>query len=348
MILNYKMKYSKLTYYLLAVLCIMATSCVTDGVMDDNIMNIPGDPIKGGKINFSLTFPGMSSTWAIDGEADDSANERTINDVQIYTFVKGKFVEQVKYVLIGGVNGEATRFIEGKLSETYATGISMDFIVITNAENKGVHDVNMNPGDSKNDLYRQLVFGYIKDTDRSINLPMWGEGTIESVRSGENNIGELMLKRAVAKVNVMVNDGKGIIDFKITEVQLHNYNTQGYCAPIENDGPSIPGNSTLSADFLTSGILNGTEGNKVENKFYIPEHQNTGAQTEKKVYLVIKAMARGKEKSYKIPFSENGKDYNVLRNHMYVFNITSVKMDVTLDYEVKVWDEENIDVPSFD
>ena len=348
MILNCKMKYSKLTYYLLAVLSIMATSCVTDGVIDDNIYkNIPGAPVEGAKINFALTFPDIP-TRGIDGESEGLVAEREINDAQIYTFVEGRFVEQIKYVLIGKRDEEGNRFIEGKLSGTYSTGTRMDFIVIVNAKNKKVEDVTMTPGDSKTDLYKQLVFGYNKEMNYSTNIPMWGEGTIASITSGKNNIGDLTLKRAVAKVNVMVNDGKGITDFKITEVRLHNYNTQGYCAPIENDGPSIPGNSTLSADFLTSGILNGTEGNKIENKFYIPEHQNTGAQTEKKIYLVIKAVARGKEKSYTIPFSENGKDYNVLRNHMYVFNITSVKMDVTLEYEVKAWDEENIDVPSFD
>lgn len=348
MILNYKMKYSKLTYYLLAVLCVMATSCVTDGVMDDDIKNIPGEPIKGGKINFALTFPETSPTRGIDGEADDSANERTINDVQIYTFVGDLFVEQVKYVLIGGVNGEITRFVEGKLSGTYDTGTSMDFIVITNVENKGVRNVKMNPGDSKTDLYRQLIFSYGKTADRSTNLPMWGEGTIESIQSGKNNMGELTLKRAVAKVNVTVNDGKGITDFVITEVQVHNYNTQGYSAPIKNDGPSIPDSSTLSTDFLTSGTLSDTEGNRVENKFYIPEHKNKGAEERNKVFLVIKSLARGKVKTYTIPFSENGKDYDVLRNHIYVFNITSVKMDVTLEYEVKAWEIENINVPSFD
>lgn len=63
---------------------------------------------------------------------------------------------------------------------------------------------------------------------------------------------------------------------------------------------------------------------------------------------MIKSLARGKVKTYTIPFSENGKDYDVLRNHIYVFNITSVKMDVTLEYEVKAWEIENIDVPSFD
>ena len=91
------MKYSHLTYYLLAILCMMATSCVSDGVMGDCPIdnNDQAVLIEGGKVNFALTFP-TSSTRGINGSSEGLASERTINDVQVYTFVGGKFVEKVK------------------------------------------------------------------------------------------------------------------------------------------------------------------------------------------------------------------------------------------------------------
>ncbi len=347
------MKYSKLTYYLLAILCVMATSCVTDGVMDDCSINdkSQAQPIEGGKVNFALTFP-TTSTRGITDTSDGLVNERTVNDVQIYTFVRNQFIEKVKYVLISGANGDVTRFVEGKLLETYTSNTAMDFVVIVNAESKGVQNISMNSGDNKADLYEQLLFNYNKDYDWSTDIPMWGEGRISSVKSGENNIGELTLKRAIAKVNVTVANGQGLKDFEITKIQLHNYNTQGYCAPINSDGPSIPETSNISKDFLTSGTLSGGEGNKFENKFYIPEHLNIGVQSENKVYLTITATVKSKTGvKYTIPFSENSTDYNVLRNYIYVFNITNVKMDIdvtsTLEYEVKAWNEETVDIPSF-
>ena len=90
------MKYSHLTYYLLAILCMMATSCVSDGVMGDCPIdnNDQAVLIEGGKVNFALTFP-TSSTRGINGSSEGLASERTINDVQVYTFVGGKFVEKV-------------------------------------------------------------------------------------------------------------------------------------------------------------------------------------------------------------------------------------------------------------
>ena len=99
------MKYSHLTYYLLAILCMMATSCVSDGVMGDCPIdnNDQAVLIEGGKVNFALTFP-TSSTRGINGSSEGLASERTINDVQVYTFVGGKFVEKVKYILISGTN----------------------------------------------------------------------------------------------------------------------------------------------------------------------------------------------------------------------------------------------------
>lgn len=185
------MKYSHLTYYLLAILCMMATSCVSDGVMGDCPIdnNDQAVLIEGGKVNFALTFP-TSSTRGINGSSEGLASERTINDVQVYTFVGGKFVEKVKYILISGTNGDATRFVEGKLTETYMTGTAMDFVVMVNTESKGVQSPTMTKGNSKADLYKQLVYSY-EGKNWSTNIPMWGEGTIASIQSGEYNIGEL-------------------------------------------------------------------------------------------------------------------------------------------------------------
>lgn len=344
------MKYSKLTYYLLAVLCITAMSCVTEGVMDD-YPNFNGNQaiIKDAHVNFMLTFPSNVSTR---GTTNDLDNERKINDVHVYTFQNDRFVEEIEYVVIDGKDGDISRNIDGKLSGEYISGTVMEFVVIINVEKKGINNITLTKGNNKETLYKQLLFGFNKSDNWMEYISMWGVGTIQDIKEGVNQ-GSLTLKRAIAKVNVTVANGQGLKDFEIKEIQLHNYNTQGYCAPINDDGPSIPNSSQISNDFLTSGILSGTEGNKVEDKFYIPEHKNIGVEATNKVYLTIKARIKGKtEVDYTIAFSKNDADYNVLRNYIYVFNITSVKMDIdvisTLEYEVKAWNEETIDVPSFD
>lgn len=337
------MKFSNLTYYLLTILCLMTTSCASEGLMDDGSINGKGqgELIEGGEVNFAMTFPTIDAV-----ENSNTQAERTINDVQIYTFVQNKFVEKIEYVLISGNDGDATRNVMGRLMGTYSSSTAIDFVVIVNAGALGLSGIMPNQEASKEDLYQQLVFNYDTAVDWARNIPMWGEGRIDSFQAETVNRGSLTLERAIAKVNITVNDGKGLDYFQITEVKLHKYNTQGYCAPLNENDPSIPASSVISGDVLTSTPSSEAEANRIENKFYIPEHKNIDA--EDKIYLVITATTNRGVQSYTIPFSRFGRDFDVLRNNLYVFNITGIKMGVTLDYEVEEWTVKNVDVPSFD
>lgn len=343
------MKYSDLTYYLLVILCLVAASCTADGGMYDFPDSGDRALITDANVNFVISFSANPSTRV--NESEGLASERTISDVHVYTFQENQFVEEVQYVLIGGKDGDASRNITGKLSEVYAADLPMEFVVIANTGKREIGSARMVKGGSKAKLYEQLVFSFQKDGNWSGNIPMWGLGVIENVKNGDNNFGALKLVRAVAKVNVTVAGGAGLENFRIAEIRLHRYNTEGYCAPLENGSPSIPPSSTLAddADFLTSGVLDGEQGNKFENKFYIAEHKNVGVDDKDKVYLTIAAEVREVEKTYTVQFSTKEGAYDVLRNNIYLFNITGVdKVTSALSYEVKQWEEEIVDVPSFD
>ena len=148
-----------------------------------------------------------------------------------------------------------------------------------------------------------------------------------------------------------MNEGHGLDNFRITEIKLCNYNTKGYCTSSKVNEPNIPNVTTQSNAPISSGILSGTEGNAYENHFYIPEHKNIGVNKEQKVYLEINATVKGVAKKYILAFTQNDTPHNVLRNYLYVFNIRSVKMEVnvepTLEYEVKLWEEKTVNIPSF-
>ena len=97
---------------------------------------------------------------------------------------------------------------------------------------------------------------------------MAGICEIKPLQEGDYNTAELQLTRAIAKVNVTVNEGKGLEGVEITEITLHNYNTQGYCAVQENNNlPYIPATSQISTSTLSSGPLRGKEGYCFENHF---------------------------------------------------------------------------------
>lgn len=353
------MKYSKLTYYLLTILCMMATSCVTDGVMDEcpdssknteMVTDACVSLVLNFAINSSATRAGEIDGSTIDGEL----NERKIKDVHIYAFQNNKFKEEVKYVSIFGTDGDKTRIIQGTLSEKYNPEIAVKFVVIANGENKKVITPNIPKLDSNTTpetLFSQLVFDYNSNDNWNTCIPMAGICEIKPLQEGDYNTAELQLTRAIAKVNVTVNEGKGLEGVEITEITLHNYNTQGYCAVQENNNlPYIPATSQISTSTLSSGPLRGKEGNCFENHFYIPEHKNIGIAEDNRVYLHIKANVYDMPKEYDLAFTHNGNIHDVLRNYIYIFNIKSIKAQdasLSLDYTVKKWDLISVDVPSF-
>lgn len=349
------MKHSKLTYYLLAILCIMATSCVTDGVMDecqDKSVNMVKDARVKLVLNFAINGA-ATRAGEIDGSTTDGEiNERKIKDVSIYAFQNNQFIEEVKYVSIFGTDGETTRTIQGTLTETYLSDVAVKFIVIVNGKERGIitsgNPVLNSKTTPESSLYEQLVFDYSSPANWNTYIPMAGECEIKPLESGKYNNAELKLTRAIAKVNVTVNEGNGIDNFRITQIRLCNYNTSGYCAA--ETTPFIPTSVKQSATPMSSEVFEGFEGNQYENKFYIPEQKNIGVEEAKQVYIEIDALVKNESKTYKLPFIHNESFHNVLRNYMYVFNIQSVKMDdvtPTLKYEVKKWEYINVDVPSF-
>lgn len=360
MILNFntkKMKYSKLTYYLLAILCIMATSCVSDGVMDECPNSSKSkQTVKDARVSLVLNFAFNSSvTRAGESDGDTTEgeeSERKIRDVHIYAFQNNQFKEEVKYVSIFGTDGESTRMIQGTLTETYDSNYAVKFVVVVNGENKKVITAS-NPSSytTPEALYNQLVFNFNSNDDWSTYIPMAGMCEIRPLAEGEN-VATLALTRAIAKVNVTVNEGKGLENFRITEIRLCNYNTSGYCASTDLSKPFIPANVQQSTTPISSGEITEAEKNAYENHFYLPEHKNVGVSAGKEVYLEIDATVKGVAKTYTLAFAQDGNTHNVLRNYMYVFNIKSVSMDIdvtpTLKYEVQLWEEKTVDIPSFE
>lgn len=350
------MKHSKLTYYLLAILCIMATSCVTDGVMDecpDKSENMVSDARVKLVLNFAINDAATRAGETDGSTTDGEEGERKIKDVHIYAFQNGNFVEEVKYVSIFGKDGDKTRIIQGTLTESYNPNIAVKLIVIVNGKERGVITSSspvVNSSTTPQSLYEQLVFDYSSPANWNTYIPMAGECVIQPLKSGKYNEEKLELTRAIAKVNVTVNEGKGIDNFRITQIRLCNYNTSGYCAA--NTVPYIPESVKRSGTPLSSEVFKGSEGDQYENHFYIPEHNNIRVSKEKQVYIEIDAIVKNKVETYRLDFIHNGSTHNVLRNYMYVFNIQNVNMDMeatpSLKYEVKLWEEKTVDIPSFE
>lgn len=164
-------------------------------------------------------------------------------------------------------------------------------------------------------------------------IPMYGVKTsnMKLETNRRNDIGDLYLLRAMAKVEVVCREGSGL---ELASVTLARYNTEGFRAPDGMDvntayvsGPHIPADAVTDAtlDFHISA-------NKDKAVIYIPEYRNTG--TDRHCWLSV-TFADNTDKQYTIDFREysNGKPVgawlDILRNSCYRFTV-----DKTAGFEV--------------
>lgn len=348
------MKYFKLTYYLLFI-CIVAASCSTD---DSIIPDQTGEEVR---VQLTIQFPEAATRATSESEGID--NERNISNVRLYVFetdgTSYKFKEEAYVASTSDADGSGNRTITGILSKGYSNGIKL--VALANLENKRL-DFGSLPveGTSLADFYQTLKYTRTAanqwPVDGNDQLPMWGECDMEAPQPGFNN-GSLTLIRAVAKVEVLINGGKGFSDtpfFKISQIEVR-HNDRGYCTPgSDTNTPNVP----MEPERVMTKYAGSTD-YACENRIYIPEQKNTGDVNEdSKVLLNLTAFINetgDKTKTFTIKFKKNGTgaDFDVLRNNVYVFNIISVKIEkeipveITLSYTVKEWEEINIPVTPF-
>lgn len=356
------MRYFKTTYHLslIAILCMTLISCIGNALLEE----IPnqGSQDTDTKLIFSLNMPEGNSNSTTDG----FAYEQRISDMYVYAFDKadGSFIEKVDNLTISGKDGDKTRFIFGILEKDYSTYQNgVEFVLLTNLIEKGVVAPNLTASDKKTALYGMLSYKYTGNfwvfKNEPHYIPMWGICSFDKIEKGTNET-SISLYRAIAKINITLNDGKGFDHFRMEKVEVCNVNTQGYCAPLNETltTPSIPSSSSkTSITFNCNSNEEKTGG--LQERIYIPEYKNIGVASNNQSSLKIigtLTTASGEtvnNKTYTLPFKKNGTGdvFDILRNNLYIFNITSISKDVEVEhglkYTVEKWEEINIDIPSF-
>lgn len=187
-------------------------------------------------------------------------------------------------------------------------------------------------------------------------MPMWGVLTTTfTLTPGENqDLNNIDLLRAMAKVEVKLS-GENVTDYEITGVTISRSNTQGYCLPKDYD------------KVITTGELDREEGTGIitfnpytgspvtediafteENGTYIlylPEYDNPSTGTSPSQISVTVKGANETEETYTLEFKEysegiaTGEAFNIVRNHIYRYNITGIEDGkLTVEYRVMPWE----------
>ena len=204
--------------------------------------------------------------------------------------------------------------------------------------------------DNEDDL-GNLAYTYTYNNSPAI--PMWGVITAElTLAPGERQTLDngIDLLRAVAKVEVKLNDAVAQEGFSLTGVTISKANQQGYCLPLDYD--KVATTAALNREEAT-GITtfhpypsSTTETNLAFTKedngtytLYLPEYDNgTNAAT----LSVTVADGDGQEETYPLEFKNytTGEAYNIVRNHLYRYTITKIDNgQLTVQHQVMPWEK---------
>ena len=357
------------SYIILALVCIGFASCQDS----DTVPQLQTDGRV--SVHLQIALPGGDSAQRgttarsfEDGGTDDTTSDQKAlsnDDVFVLVFQDGSLIDQVKGLRFDAVTDDtnpSSRTLTGTFVQPETDG-SLELVVLTNLVQNQLVDIASSTlsgiqaffdgkkGSSPTAIYESLIYQYGSSewNIQSRRIPMWGTtGTFSLDRANELKK-SCNLHRAVAKLGFLINaadawsEGRGIDGFTITGIRIKGMMDKGYCvsqAAMSNDHYTIPYvPAAAGTQTITYSDLNVTTSYK--DRIYLPEQ----AIQNHPLTIAVSYTYIGKAKTKEITFDEN-----VIRNHSYLYNITSVTpddFDVTISYAVEEWKSETINVPTF-
>lgn len=225
-------------------------------------------------------------------------------------------------------------------------------------------------GEDQTAIYQKLIYNYNVTNDGTtgvwdINerrIPMWGITDATAVPAATGVTLDCYLYRAVAKVQIWVNMKDGIQgsdntvttdDFKITKITVKNANSKGYCVSlntpdasenVQYTAPFVP-NYNTAQNVVYSTFTEAQATKAFSDMIYLPEQINSGNNITP-VTIVVEYTYNGQSYTEAnnnagiIEFKDEKGAFDVIRNHSYIFNITSVGSEFSLTCIVKEWEKE--------
>ena len=176
-------------------------------------------------------------------------------------------------------------------------------------------------------------------------LPMWGVAKLPALAIGKsNNIGNIDLLRAVAKVGVTLRDDMIEKGFSIASLTLDRYNTRGYIMPA---GYKTVDNTADLSFAATLNVLNSAATSldfTANSVAYIPEYDNTSQEAVPST-ITVELNRNGKhEGTYTLHFADydssgapTGNAYDIMRNHIYAYTIYKSGDEMAVTLHVREW-----------
>ena len=365
----------------------LTTSCCQDEVLEE-VVESRSEKLQ---VYFTLNLGenSMNSRTTWEGYDNDETNpegeigtdlENLVDDIQVLLFTNddNTFLGEVSITAFYPTEGDSHLYkFYGELP-TLPTGKSiMNANKYLNCKIMVLAICSVDPSDitgttTINTLLEAATFNF--NGNPSL-IPMWGVLKVtpdDKVLMHENGfpnpLPDIYLLRAMAKVEVIMKD----TEHAITSIAVDKYNDTGYCVPagygeatdtrklVRNDVFRATSGINLGASSFIANESVVTENDKTYKCYtiYVPEYKNMeGTSAVAHPSRIAIQVDEKKDKTYYIYYGTAGKEteWNIVRNHIYRFNITAVKteiiVDFTLYYQVKSWtsiENENINFGNSD
>lgn len=206
-----------------------------------------------------------------------------------------------------------------------------------------------------------MTYDYTYTATDAPAIPMWGVTTAKlTLKPGERQTLDngIDLLRAVAKVEVQLQDNDDTQGFSLTGVTISTANTQGYCLPLDYD--KVETTAALNREeetgittfhpypnsAITTDLAFTNDGNNTYT-LYLPEYEyDNGTGNTPATLTVTVADGDGQEETYPLEFKTyeegqpTGEAYNIVRNHLYRYTITKIDNgQLTVQHQVMPWDK---------
>ena len=355
------MKQRMLLYGFTLLLGVFAlSSCVNE----DSVCLPEGSDVK---VAFSLVLPDNAQTRA-EGDWSDAYNSEIGTDYDNYIDLDGIQVLVFNPDEEGLYQGTVTNFMYSKTGENVYTYFgdapaeltprgTYKFVVLANCSKV----TGLTIGTSTISALDNITYS-LADMEY---IPMWGvhKATLNLKPGQQYNIGDIDLLRAMSKVTVQLSQDMITRGFTLENLKVDNYNTQGYATPTnassvaettELDQEACVRPKTSAATNLSGTVNN----NSVE--LYLPEYKNIGStkpatmsvtlQLTEEVEVVDESGTHTETVVDHLPFPagiefknySDDSDFDIVRNHHYIFTITDAQVGHRLQFEViaQPWDDE--------
>lgn len=184
-------------------------------------------------------------------------------------------------------------------------------------------------------------------------IPMWGVITYKVTGAELEDLGTVDLLRAAAKVEVTFAD-EVKANYAVSGLAIKNYNEKGNNLPTGWD--TTPSTKNLNMETCINVTADHVHGRSLSFKdgksyIYLPEYANTKHDAEDQSVVEVTLTKDGKSKTYEIPFCkftnagiiEANSVYDIVRNHIYRFNVIGVKgNNLLLNLEVADWNDKTL------